>query len=83
MSHEREDLYLTIDSAGWSIFIEEMTERVASMIGPLTGDPDLPEAERRGYVYAIRHIQGGVRAVYEKAGREIPPRVKQGLGMKQ
>ncbi len=78
---EREDLFYTLDSAGWGVFLAEIAELIARMAGPLVDNPDLPEHERRGYVYAIRHIRAGVRRVYEKAERQIPPRVMKELGL--
>lgn len=79
----QEELYYTIDSPGWLILIAEIAQRIRDMAGPLIEDPDLSEAERRGFVYAIRHLKAGVRSVYQKAGRTIPSQIQQELGMNE
>ena len=74
--HRKEALYNTLDSPGWRLLLEHFVEEMRSITQALLENPDLPEAERRGRVYALNLVKEGIKRAYAKAGREIPSWLK-------
>lgn len=70
--HRKEALYTTLDSSGWRLLLEHFVAEMRTLTAALVENPDLPEAQRRGYVYALTHLKAGIERAYTKAGREMP-----------
>lgn len=70
--HAHEALYQTLDSPGWRLVLDHLVGEMRALARALIENPDLGEAQRRGYVYALNHLKRGVEATYSKAGRSLP-----------
>lgn len=74
--HRKEALYQTLDSTGWRQLLEHFVAEMRALSAALIENPELPDAQRRGNVYALNHLKEGISRAYTKAGREMPSWLK-------
>jgi len=73
----------SLDSSAWGLLRGEMVRDIRRMSRMLIENVDMPEHERRGYQIAVRALKEGIKRVYDKAGRELPPTLRQELAFYQ
>ncbi|MDE2097363.1 MAG: hypothetical protein KGL39_08980 [Patescibacteria group bacterium] len=77
VDHRGQRLYEALDSSAWGIVVDDLLRNIRAWTKELLTVAEIDESRRRGLVYARTALLAGIERVYTKAGRELPPALRQ------